>query len=317
MHSLFHNQKRESTTKQKRFYWLKLLLLGLIWGLLLLAAGYLALYVDALTRPLPSDICCTTPAKRGFDYEDVTLSTADGVTLSGWYIPSRNGAAVILLHGDGGNRVGMLAHARMLAQHGYGVLLYDQRACGQSGGEMRTYGWLDAGDVQAATDYLHSREDVKPGQIGILGVSLGGQIALRAAAQNKEIGAVVADGPGTVGAADVPFSAEYWRYFLFNWAVDRVQELRTGVVAPAGVVEVIGDITPRPILLIATGQTVRVEGWEYFYTRRLYEAAGQPKTLWQIPEAGHGAGLAARPQEYEDRVVAFFDSALLKDQSER
>src|SRR6266508_5084903 len=56
-------------------------------------------------------ICCVTPAEWSLTtYEDVSFTTADGLTLVGWYVPSRNGAAIIALHGSGGNRPGTLEH---------------------------------------------------------------------------------------------------------------------------------------------------------------------------------------------------------------
>ncbi len=81
------------------------------------------------------------PARRAVHDADlgarkrpVTLRTADGLRLRGWYVPSRNGAAVALLHGTGGNRTGVAAHARLLARRGYGVLLFDLRGHGASDG---------------------------------------------------------------------------------------------------------------------------------------------------------------------------------------
>src|SRR5262249_36692748 len=63
-------------------------------------------------------------------HENVTLRTPDGVRLAAWYVPPRNRAAVVLVHGGGGDRDGLKLHATMLARHGYGVLLYDERGRG-------------------------------------------------------------------------------------------------------------------------------------------------------------------------------------------
>ena len=65
----------------------------------------------------------------------------DGVKLSGWYRPTRNGATVIVLHGGGGDRTGAIAHAKLLVRHGYGVLLYDARGRGRSEGTQNSFGW--------------------------------------------------------------------------------------------------------------------------------------------------------------------------------
>ena len=77
------------------------------------------------------------PNHLGVPYEDVKFTTGDGLELEGWYIPSRNGAAVIAFPG----RNGPQKPARMLARHGYGVLLFDRRGEGESEGEPNSWGW--------------------------------------------------------------------------------------------------------------------------------------------------------------------------------
>jgi len=60
-------------------------------------------------------------------HRDVAFTTSDGLRLSGWYVASHNGAAIVIVHGGGGDRDGARRHAAMLAHAGYGVLLYDAR----------------------------------------------------------------------------------------------------------------------------------------------------------------------------------------------
>src|SRR5512136_1761328 len=110
-------------------YWLKLLIVGMIGGLLIGYVGYVIVSAEMYAQPARASLGGVTPRDRGLAYEDVTLTTADGLSLKGWYLPSRtdahNRAAVILLHGYGGNRLEVLERAALLAQHGYGVLMYD------------------------------------------------------------------------------------------------------------------------------------------------------------------------------------------------
>jgi uncharacterized protein len=87
-------------------------------------------------------------ATLGLPHEDVSFKAADGVRLRGWYVPARNGVGVILMHGSGGNRSGTALHARMLARHGYGVLAFDQRGHGDSGGHGNLLGWNAYPDVE-------------------------------------------------------------------------------------------------------------------------------------------------------------------------
>ena len=113
----------------------------------------------------------------GRPYESVSFRTSDGLTLRGWYVPSRNGAAVIAFPG----RSQPAEHARMLAQHGYGVLLFDRRGEGESDGDANVLGWGGWRDVVAAVDFLERRPDVERGRIGGIVLSVGGELMLEAA----------------------------------------------------------------------------------------------------------------------------------------
>jgi pimeloyl-ACP methyl ester carboxylesterase len=290
-------------------YWFRLLAVGLIGGVLLAYLGFVLLSTEALIRPAHTAICCVTPLDKGRSYEDMQLHTTDGLTLRGWYIPSRNRAVVIMLHGYGGNRLEMLGRAIMLAQHGYGVLLYDERASGESDGEFRTLGWLDANDVPIALAYLQQRSDVDPQRVGILGFSIGGQIVLRAAANSDQITAIVAEEPGLARISDAPNIPTFGDKLsdVAYWIGEQWLSLRTGVPIPAGVVDGLARIAPRPILFIATGQDYGRTLVQHFY-----QLAHDPKFYWEVPETTHGGSPIARPQEYEQTVVGFFDRTLLK-----
>src|SRR4029078_4666836 len=113
----------------------------------------------------------------GVAHEDVNLTTSDGLTLHGWYIPFLNRAAIV----DFPGRLGTQAHARMLARHGYGVLLFDRRGEGRSEGGGNMLGWGGAKDIIAAVDWLKHRPDVDPDRIGGIGLSVGGGGAVEAA----------------------------------------------------------------------------------------------------------------------------------------
>ena len=132
------------------------------------------------------------PADLGRSYEEVTLRTSDGLELAAWYVPSRNGAAVISYP----TRQGKLAQARMLVRHGYGVLLLDARGYDGSEGDPNLFGWDDAKDIDAAVAWLQSRPDVNDGRIGGIGFSVGGEAMIDAAASNTGLRAVVSEGAG-------------------------------------------------------------------------------------------------------------------------
>jgi uncharacterized protein len=93
----------------------------------------------------------------GAAHRDVELETSDGLKLDGWYVPSRNGAAVVVFPG---RRESTQSRARMLAAHGYGVVLLDRRGEGGSEGAPNGFGWGGDRDIAAAVDYLRTRPEV-------------------------------------------------------------------------------------------------------------------------------------------------------------
>ncbi len=127
-------------------------------------------------------------------YREVAFEAADGVELSGWYRPTRNGATILVVHGGGSDRTGSVAHAELFARHGYGVLLHDARGRGKSEGVQNSWGWGWGEDVAGALAFLKSREEVDPERIGALGLSTGADVLVEAAGQRTDLKAVVGDG---------------------------------------------------------------------------------------------------------------------------
>ena len=240
--------------------------------------------------------------------EDVQLHTSDGLTLEGSYVPSRNGAAVIVAFG----RKGTQRPARMLVRHGYGVLIFDRRGEGESDGDPNPYAW-DEGerDIHAAVDFLERRPDVEPGRIGGLGLSVGGETFLQAAAHSDDIDAVVSEGAAarSVGELNsVPGSS--LAALATNVMITAGTAVFSDASPPTHLIDLVDEIAPRPMLLIyATEGTM---GAEHRANRAFYREAGEPKDIWEIPEAGHVGGQESRPLEYEKRVTGFFDDALLQ-----
>jgi fermentation-respiration switch protein FrsA (DUF1100 family) len=294
-----------SEWKRKLAYWLRLLALGAVaayFGIIMY--GALSITV-AMTVPLKATVCCLD-----INHEDIHFQTADGLALAGWYVPSKNGAVIILLHTYYGNRLQTLPVAEMLTRHGYGVLMYDQRASGESAGEVRSLGWLDIPDVSQAVTFAQSRPGVNKKRIGVYGCSMGGAIALAAAAANPSIATVAADAasPLTLEEAHPTFDDPIWGikipvYALYYSFIG----LRAGTLPPTTTLKAAQSIAPRPLLLISSGESGERERVE-----ALYQQAGEPKTHWNIPESGHCGGPFARPDEYEQRLVDFFNLSLLE-----
>jgi hypothetical protein len=279
---------------------------------LLTVAGSLAAYfvagpmllayaVTHIQRPhVPADALSVA-------HENVSFTTSDGLRLKGWYIPSRNGAAVV----DFPGRLGTQAAARILARHGYGVLLFDRRGEGRSEGGPNMLGWGGDKDIIAAVDWLKKRPDVDPRRIGGIGFSVGGELMLEAAAKDPDIAAVVSDGAGARQLLEEKKSFSGVNF----WVMSPAFALMNGSVAvfsdtapPATLTDLVPRIAPRPLLFIWApdgGNETEV------LTPKYHRVAGPNSSLWAIPDAKHIKGIEAQPREYERRVVGFFDDALL------
>jgi pimeloyl-ACP methyl ester carboxylesterase len=303
------NRLDNKSLKQRAIYWIRLVSVGIISGVITACIGIELIFITAITHPVPSLVGIPPQRINNNEFQIISfLNEVDGVSLSGWFCPGENGVTIILLHGYGGNRRGMLSRANILTMHGYGVLLYDLRGHGESGGEVRSFGWQDVSDVKAALEFLGKSDGVDPDQIGILGFSIGGQIAIRAAAEYDEIKAVIADDPSfvTIDDAPRPKNVKESLYYLVSWITSRGVSLWSGVPIPTGIVDELAEISPRPILFIATGKT---KGRDT--VRNFYDNADQPKDYWGIPKANHGNLLNTHTDEYEQKVIDFFDRYLL------
>ena len=157
-------------------------------------AGYIVLFPLALSYVFTHSARAVVPPPRlGAAYEKVRFTTSDGLALRGWYVPSRNRAAVIAAPG----RAGSQKQARILIRHGFGVLLFDRRGEGESDGDPNAFGWTADKDMNAAVAFLQQRPDVDRDRIGGIGLSVGGETLLQTAAESDGLKAVVADGAGS------------------------------------------------------------------------------------------------------------------------
>jgi len=294
---------------KRRRYWYNLLryfglALFLAFSALLVTVCYRQAWL--LTHPPRQPVRCS-PASYGLSYEEASFPSTDGLRLAGWYVPSRNGTVVILCHGLRANRCGGLPLARMLADHGYGALLFDFRACGESEGEVTTYGAFEVYDLLGAVRYLRGRPEVK--HIAVIGYSLGGVVAIRAAARAPDIEAVIVEG---AFASLEELSNQRWgQSFLARIIAPLTTafaQWQTGArVSAVRPVDDIGLISPRPVLLIHGTADVNVPPE---HSRRLFAAAREPKELWMPEGIGHCGAFSARPVEFERRVVGFLEQHL-------
>jgi pimeloyl-ACP methyl ester carboxylesterase len=237
--------------------------------------------------------------------EEITLHTADGLTLSGFYLPSRNGAAVIMGHGLGENRMRFLPVAELLARHGYGALFFDWRAHGDSEGQTSTWSDREQYDFTAAVDFASRRPDIIGGRIAGLGFSIGASTVALVAARDPRVRAVILEAVfpsfeeemqnkmGGRGALSLWPTLAAARFSGVNFTLFRpIQHI--AVIAPRAFLFIGGDRdsdTPPPFFL------------------RVFAAAGEPKELWIAEGAEHGEYRMVAPAEYERRLLGFLERA--------
>jgi len=247
-------------------------------------------------------------------FEDVSITTQDGVTLRAWTIqPHRgNGDAVILLHGLGDNRVGMTGYAQLLLAHGFTVLLPDARAHGASGGELATYGLLERNDTREWFDFLVTQDH--PHCIFGFGESMGAAELLQSLAVEAHFCAVAAEssfssfreiaydrmgqsfhlGPWfgrTVLRPVVEFAFLYvrWKYRL---------EMKK--ISPEDVVAT----TSVPVLLIhgQVDSNIPVR-----HSHRI-QARNPHAILWEVPNADHCGAISSAPSEFAEHILSWFST---------
>ncbi len=178
----------------------------------------------------------TTPVRNqnigipvGLSYQDITLTTADGLKISGWYIAGTRPDAIVLVHGIHANRTYLLPQARLLSEAGYHVLLIDLRGHGNSEGNLMTYGYSEALDVAATIDYALVLPEVE--QIAVVGHSLGAAAAVRAAATDDRVKAIVIQSSYSSLSQAIDDSFEVFSIFPkwpFAPLIVSLAELRTG-----------------------------------------------------------------------------------------
>ena len=240
----------------------------------------------------------------GAAYEEVSFTTSDGLRLHGWYVPSRNGAAIISFPGRSSSQT----RAKMLARHGYGVLLFDRRGEGESDGDPNLLGWQGERDVHAAVAYLQHRPDVDPERIGGVGLSVGGEMMIEAAAESPALRAIMSEGGSGRSVRDVVANpGTSWMELIGTGVLTAATALFTDNVPPADLLSLVPKISGATFFVYGEqGQPTERPANEAFYA-----AASGPKELWEVPGSGHVKGIEAQPAEYERRVVGFFDRTLL------
>lgn len=288
-----------SKPRRRRVWrWIAILVIAAIVGLyILLPVGF------GVAAVFPTQTPVGAPPEGA---TAITLQTEDQVELAGWYVPPQNGAVILLIHGAGGSRESVRPFVERLTRHGYGVLALDLRGHGTSQGPTNRFGWQGTRDVGAAIAYLQTRSEVEA--IGGLGLSLGGEVLLGAASQYPALQAIVADGATRRCIAEqtaLPSERPLVRNFTARVLFATVRAL-SGQTPPQPLLDAMAQAESSRFLLIAGGSEMQ----EVAYNELFAATVGERATLWVAPNAAHTGAFSLYPDEYEQRVLAFFDAAL-------
>ena len=270
-----------------------------------LLSGAAPTSVDSLSGSVSSD----------FPVESVRIpvngrSDRADASVHGWLKRGvHRGGVVLLVHSIRSNRVEMLSRARFLNAEGYGVLLIDLQAHGETPGDRITFGARESEDVEAAVAYL--RENFPSEQVAAIGVSLGAA-AIVLAKHALKLDAVVLESlhPTIEEAVDNRLRLHLGEFgptlspLLLSQLSFRLN-LTPGELNP---ISRIGDLN-APLLLISGTDDRHTTVPE---TERLFATARQPKEMWIVPGGGHFNMHAYAGKEYEDRILDFFEHYLRK-----
>ncbi|HET7465295.1 MAG TPA: alpha/beta fold hydrolase [Candidatus Dormibacteraeota bacterium] len=248
-----------------------------------------------------------TPSRWGMAYSDVTFRSADGITLSGWWIPGTDHSTVVMVHGLGSNRDEPLSRSAYLHEAGYNVLVFDLRGQGLSGGAGTTMGYREPQDVRAAVAEARSLDS---GRIALFGYSLGAASAIEEAANDPDVSAVIEDS-GFTSAADVilarfshvtrlpavPFAAAVLAFSTIDFGTS---PWNVRPVAMAATLH-------KPLLVIIGGADTIVPPAE---GEAIFRAAAGPKQLLEVPGAGHVQAYYTAPALYQATVLRFLEPNL-------
>jgi dipeptidyl aminopeptidase/acylaminoacyl peptidase len=288
----------------------------------LLLAGYLAVGAIAADKLTYAQRLFTTdtPLAHGMQFEEVTFpARQESIEIAAWYIPADDSQsegqtpAIVMVHGWNASRTNafnqhFLDFAQALHRAGFSVLMLDLRGHGRSADSRFTLGILERRDVLGAIDYLLSRGH-QPGQIGLFGTSMGAALVIGAAAEEQAVGAVVTD---SLFAEVYPVVKGLWveksnlpMIFIHptRWMWHLKNGFDLGKLRP---IDEVGKIAPRPLLLIhcQIDTDVPVEHFQ-----RLKQAAPWAQT-WLVQDCRHAEIYEFVPQEYDQKVVAFFEAGL-------
>lgn len=286
------------------------LVLLIAFALLVIAAWRIA---DGIIKS-PREVRPEDWAKLNLKPEFINFSATDGVRLAGAFIKGSSPATIILLHGYGHSKTQLLPQALFLNRSGFNILLFDFRASGESGGDYITFGKEEIRDLEGAVNYLHTRKDINHDQLGILGFSMGGSVAVLKGGDLKGLKAIVVNSSysGFRSLIEQNFKefAGHMPFFPLGNLILYIIKVRTGAyfseIRPLKNMRNLGNI---PLFFIHGTKDRTVPVWDAV---RMHSGSYGPAELMLVQGAGHNDTYTSQKDVYEKKITNFFKTHLLE-----
>jgi pimeloyl-ACP methyl ester carboxylesterase len=300
--------------------WLKKAGMLVVAAMALFLFGWVPYFLGgiATTRRFPyndKENAGLTPASFNLPFEEISFSAADGIPLSGWWVPAREAkGTVVLVHGLNRSRIEMVKKTSFLNQRGWNALLFDLRHHGKSGGEVSSFGHFEKQDVHAAVQWARARAT---GPVVLWGVSLGAASATLAAADDPTIAALVCDSSYRSLRDTVDHHmglARSWRWWMRvvpTWPVESEVLFWIGRkggfdVDTVDIRAAAARMADRPTLFVCNSGDRRMPPEIAF---DLKAAAGEHARVLVVPGNSHGGAWRDGTAAYERAVGAILDEA--------
>ena len=236
---------------------------------------------------------------RALGGEDISFES-QGTTLRGTFFAPKNGVVLVMAHGLGEDRFRWLGDVDMLTRHGYGALIFDARAHGESGGDTATWGDLEQRDVRAAIDFVEPRATKIVGA----GFSVGSSAVFLEAASDERVRAIVIEALWT--SIDDEMEAKAGTRGLFSHypvmvAMKRNAHIDFTRVRP---IDHASELGARPKLFVTGSED---SDTPVPVMQRMVAATPDPKRFWIVPGATHGTYAKTAPADYERTLIDFLD----------
>jgi fermentation-respiration switch protein FrsA (DUF1100 family) len=243
-------------------------------------------FIEKKSLYFPFKAIEATPKAIGLDYEDITVTTEDGVQLTGWLIPAERSRATLLLsHGNAGNISHRLDKIKILNDLNLDILIYDYRGYGMSTGEPSEDGLYM--DVQAMYDYLVDDRKISPDKIIAYGESLGGAVAVNLAVKN-EVGGLIIESSFTSIHDMAQKLLLYVPRFALKTAFDSLNKIKNIRV-------------PTLIMHSPADEVI-----PFSHGRKLFDNAADPKVFVEL-QGGHNDGFLVSGEVYSKGIDEFVD----------